>query len=62
MISLFRKIRQKLLSQNEATRNLDYSAGEIASAMIGNNSPYRDSIWVEQTILQSPFPAFRYGI
>ncbi|WP_075352522.1 DUF6090 family protein [Algoriphagus marinus] len=35
MISFFRKIRQKLLSQNRVTRYLVYALGEIALVMIG---------------------------
>ena len=35
MISFFRKIRQKLLSQNRITRYLIYALGEIALVMIG---------------------------
>lgn len=35
MISFFRKIRQKLLSQNQFTRYLIYALGEIALVMIG---------------------------
>ena len=35
MISLFRKIRQKLLSQNRVTRYLIYALGEIVLVTIG---------------------------
>ncbi|TDK50931.1 DUF6090 family protein [Algoriphagus formosus] len=35
MISLFRKIRQKLLSQNRVTRYLVYAVGEILLVVIG---------------------------
>lgn len=35
MISLFRKIRQKLLSQNQVTRYLAYAVGEIFLVVIG---------------------------
>ncbi|MHA7130690.1 DUF6090 family protein [Algoriphagus namhaensis] len=35
MISLFRKIRQKLLSQNKVTRYLVYALGEILLVVIG---------------------------
>ncbi|MEN2282966.1 DUF6090 family protein [Algoriphagus sp. SE2] len=35
MISLFRKIRQKLLSQNRVTRYLIYALGEILLVVIG---------------------------
>ena len=35
MISFFRKIRQKLLSQNRITRYLAYSIGEILLVMVG---------------------------
>ena len=35
MISFFRKIRQKLLSQNRVTRYLAYSVGEILLVVIG---------------------------
>jgi glycyl-tRNA synthetase alpha subunit len=35
MISFFRKIRQKLLQQNQVTRYLVYALGEIALVMIG---------------------------
>jgi len=35
MISLFRKIRQKLLSQNQVTRYLIYAIGEIILVVIG---------------------------
>jgi hypothetical protein len=35
MISFFRKIRQKLLSQNRVTRYLVYAIGEIALVVIG---------------------------
>lgn len=35
MISLFRKIRQKLLSQNRVTRYLVYAFGEILLVVIG---------------------------
>lgn len=48
MISLFRKIRRKLLSQNRITRYISYALGEIFIVVIGNNSPVRDLIWVEK--------------
>ena len=35
MISFFRKIRQKLLQQNQVTRYLVYAVGEIALVMVG---------------------------
>ena len=35
MISLFRKLRQKLLAENKVTRYLAYAIGEIALVMIG---------------------------
>lgn len=35
MISFFRKIRQKLLQQNQVTRYLVYALGEIALVMVG---------------------------
>jgi hypothetical protein len=35
MISFFRKIRQKLLSQNKVTRYLVYALGEIILVVIG---------------------------
>ena len=35
MISLFRKIRQKLLAQNRVTRYLVYALGEILLVTIG---------------------------
>ncbi len=57
MISLFRKIRRKLLSQNRITRYISYALGEIFIVVIGNNSPVRDLIWVEKRIYQSqPVP------
>ncbi|WP_262481231.1 hypothetical protein [Algoriphagus marinus] len=36
MISLFRKIRQKLLQENKVTRYLIYALGEIILVVIGN--------------------------
>ncbi len=36
MISFFRKIRQKLLSQNRVTRYLAYAGGEILLVVIGS--------------------------
>jgi hypothetical protein len=35
MISLFRKIRQKLLQENKVTRYLAYALGEILLVVIG---------------------------
>ena len=35
MITFFRKIRQKLLSQNRVTQYLTYAIGEVALVMIG---------------------------
>lgn len=62
MISFLRKISKQLLSKNWETRNLAYYSRKIGSNMIVQSSPFRDSIWVEKTILQSPLRAFRYGI
>lgn len=47
MISLFRKIRHKLLVQNRVTQYLAYAGGEILVVMIVKFSPVRDLIWVE---------------
>jgi len=54
MISLFRKIRQKLLSQNQVTRYLVYAIGEIVIVVIWKSSPFMDSILVEQTNANPP--------
>ncbi|WP_175574460.1 hypothetical protein [Algoriphagus marinus] len=46
MISFFRKIRQKLLSQNRVTRYLAYAIGEIVLVERIIVCPVRDSGWV----------------
>jgi hypothetical protein len=48
MISLFRKIRQKLLSQNQVTRYLAYAVGEIALVMVGILLALQVNNWNEQ--------------
>jgi hypothetical protein len=61
MISFFRKIRQKLLSQNQVTRYLVYALGEIALVMIGILLALQVNNWneerkiriAEQSILQN---------
>lgn len=54
MISFFRKIRQKLLQENKIGNYLKYAIGEILQVVMENDSPYRDLIWVEQTINHLP--------
>lgn len=48
MIPFFRKIRQKLLSQNRVTRYLIYALGEIALVMIGILLALQVNNWNEQ--------------
>lgn len=48
MISLFRKIRQKLLAQNRVTRYLVYALGEIALVMIGILLALQVNNWNEE--------------
>lgn len=59
MINLFRKIRQKLLQDlpagqagNKIGNYLKYAIGEIQFLKTLIMSPFRDLIWVEQTISQ----------
>lgn len=52
MISLFRKIRQKLLSQNRVTRYLVYALGEILLVVIGILIALQVNNWNEQQKLQ----------
>ncbi|NVJ85119.1 MAG: hypothetical protein HWE15_02380 [Algoriphagus sp.] len=47
MISFFRKIRQKLLSQNRVTRYLVYALGEIFLVVIGILIALQVNIWNE---------------
>lgn len=47
MISLFRKIRQKLLSENRVTRYLAYAAGEIFLVVIGILIALQINTWNE---------------
>jgi hypothetical protein len=47
MISLFRKIRQKLLSQNRFTRYLAYAIGEIFLVVIGILIALQINTWNE---------------
>ena len=58
MLKFFRKIRQKLLegllagnAGNKIGNYLKYAIGEIYILII-SKSPFRDLIWVEQTISQ----------
>jgi len=60
MISLFRKIRQKLLSQNKVTRYLAYAIGEIFLVVIGilialqiNNANESNKLRKKEVILLS---------
>lgn len=48
MISFFRKIRQKLLSQNRVTQYLVYALGEIALVMIGILLALQVNNWNEE--------------
>lgn len=55
MISLFRKIRQKLIEDLLAGlagtmigSYLKYAIGEKLMLVVTNNSPFRDLIWVEK--------------
>ncbi|GMQ25458.1 hypothetical protein Aoki45_21400 [Algoriphagus sp. oki45] len=48
MISLFRKIRQKLLQQNRVTRYLAYAVGEIVLVVIGILIALQINTWNEQ--------------
>ena len=48
MISLFRKIRQKLLSQNQVTRYLVYAIGEILLVTIGILIALQVNNWNEE--------------
>ena len=45
-------IRQKLLEENTGGSYLKYAIGVILESEIGNNCPFRDLIWVEQSISQ----------
>ncbi len=47
MISFFRKIRQKLLSENKVTRYLAYAVGEILLVVIGILIALQDNNWNE---------------
>ena len=47
MISLFRKIRQRLLQQNRITRYLAYAVGEIALVMVGILLALQVNTWNE---------------
>ena len=47
MITLFRKIRQKLLQQNRITRYLAYAVGEIALVMVGILLALQVNTWNE---------------
>jgi len=62
MISLFRKIRQKLIDENKIESYLKYAIGEFLLVVIGKSSPFRNSIWVEEISKSSIHRAFRYGI
>jgi hypothetical protein len=44
MISLFRKIRQKLLQQKQISRYLAYAIGELLLVMIWKSSTYGTSL------------------
>lgn len=48
MLSLFRKIRQKLLSQNRITRYLAYAVGEIVLVTIGILIALQINTWNEE--------------
>lgn len=48
MISFFRKVRQKLLSQNKVTRYLVYALGEILLVVIGIFIALQLNIWNEK--------------
>jgi hypothetical protein len=48
MISFFRKVRQKLLSQNQVTRYLAYAVGEIFLVVIGILIALQVNNWNEQ--------------
>ncbi|SIO01259.1 hypothetical protein [Algoriphagus halophilus] len=50
MISFFRKIRQKLLSQNRVTRYLAYAVGEILLVVIGILIALQINEWNQQRI------------
>ena len=47
MISFFRKIRQKLLSENRVTRYLAYAVGEILLVVIGILIALQVNTWNE---------------
>lgn len=51
MLKFFRKVRQKLLQQNQVTRYLAYAAGEIALVMIGILLALQVNNWNEDRIL-----------
>lgn len=48
MIQIFRKIRQKLLSENRVTRYLIYSLGEIVLVMVGILLALQVNNWNEE--------------
>lgn len=50
MISLFRKIRQKLLKQNRVTQYLAYAVGEIVLVVIGILIALQVNTWNQQRI------------
>jgi hypothetical protein len=55
MISFFRKIRQKLLKEGNVVNYLKNAIGEIfLGAELRRRSPFRDLIWVQQSIGQAP--------
>ncbi|WP_075352519.1 DUF6090 family protein [Algoriphagus marinus] len=58
MISFFRKIRQKLLSENKLTRYLIYAFGEIALVMIGILLALQVNNWNEDRKGQKKEEAF----
>ena len=58
MISLFRKIRQKLLSQNQLTRYLVYAFGEIFLVTIGILIALQMNTWKEERQNQLSEKAF----
>ena len=47
MITLFRRIRQKLIDSGSVTKYLLYAIGEILLVSIGKFCPVRDCLWVE---------------
>ncbi|MBO6709986.1 MAG: hypothetical protein JJ892_00225 [Balneola sp.] len=61
MLKFFRKIRQKLLSENKFSKYLIYAVGEIVLMRNAFLSPVRDNLLVEISGTTSNLCAVRYN-